>query len=337
MNIAKAIKPVRLLIVALPLALLSMAGQGPPAAVRTPPETVQGESFSVARADPSTATGVHPADILGAGGAPLIACENLGLACYDAATGVADDIRGLSFGIDFTDSELPPLQFSVDAASRGKANTGVRAEADCSPAQAQADVFETALDGTNIQDLDGDGTPCSGNQGFGLSLVEGATADNVDALAPDPCHSVDINCDGIPEEPIFLTLAPGSPTLTLIDATTADILMTGADFAPVVWAKGVTDLGLKTGDMIDALCINDDGDGVYDGGDQLLFSLAPGSPTLTALSASAADLLRASPLRVSVSAKALGLEKTDNIDALVCSAAVSDVTSQELYLPVIKR
>jgi hypothetical protein len=333
MNIARAFKPARVLILILPLAVLAMAGQRPPAASHAPPAEVQGQSLSVTQGGPATATGVHPADILGIGGAPLIPCENLGLGCYDDDSDALDDIAGLSFGEDFAGGDLPPLQFSVATGARGAPGTAVRTEADCAPAQPQADAFETALDGTNVQDLDGDGVACADGEGFGLSLAEAPAGDNLDALERDPCQSVDLNCDGFPEGSIFLTLAPDSPTLALINATAADILVTGIEFAPTVWASAA-DLGLSAGDMIDALCLNEDGDSVYGSGDQVLFSLAPGSPTLAALSASPADLLRPGLVAVGVPASALGLEKTDNVDALVCT---QPLVFSDLYLPLVNK
>jgi hypothetical protein len=316
-----ATRRVRLLIA--PLFILSLALSAtvlsPGALVSAPPAEVQGQSFSVASGDPLTASGVHPADILGAGGLPLIACDNLGLLCVDATTGAEDDVSALSFGWDFASTELPPLQFSVAEGSQGMAGTAVKVEASCSPAQPQADAFENALDGSNSQDLDGDGTACGTNAGFALGLTEGATSDSVDALGRDPCLFVDLNCDGLPENPIFLSLAPGSPTLGMIGATAADVLMTGVEYAPILWAGGTAHLGLATGDVIDAICVKENGNGLYDAGDLVLFSLAPGSPTLTSLPASPAALLRPGPLRIAFGEGALGLMATDDVDAFVCS------------------
>lgn len=308
-------------------------GQERTAAAAAPPSAVQGQSFSIGRGDPSTATGVHPADILGIGGAPLIPCENLGLLCWDE-TGELDDVVALSFGDDFTVTDLPSLQFSVDADSQGAPNSAVRREANCSPAQAQGDAFETSLDGANQQDLDGDGVACAGNEGYGLSLAEGVSGDNLDALAPDPCQSVDINCDGVPEAPIYFALAPNSPTLAMLGATSADILVYGQAYVPVIWANGVDDLGLGAGDMIDGLCLQEDGDWLFGAGDQIVFSLAPGSPTLAALGIGPGELLLAGRQLAAANATTLGLNPTDNVDALACTQALA-VT--DLYLPLISR
>jgi hypothetical protein len=298
----------------------------------TPPPELQGQSLSIAAGDPLSGTGVHPADILGSGGLPLIACPDLGLLCDDPTTGAVDDINALSFGWDFSSLGLPPFQFSVAAGASGTGGTAVRIEADCAPPQPQADAFETALDGGNFQDLDGDGAPCGTNGGFGLGLTEGATGDNVDALERDPCQFVDLECDGLPDAPVFVALAPGSPSLALLGATAADILMTGSEFVAVVWAEGVSDLGLVAGDAIDALCVRENGDGLYGSEDQVLVSLAPGSPTLAALSAGPGDLLRPGRPYVAYASARLGLQSSDDVDALTCAAAL-DFT--DLYLPVV--
>lgn len=298
----------------------------------SPPPEVQGQSFSVAGRGPISATGVQPADVLGAAFGPLIACEQTGLLCVDPLTGARDEVTGLSYGYDFVAIDLPPLQFSVGVGSQGITGTAVRAEANCTPAEPQADVFETALDGQNEQDLDGDGTPCSTNAGYGLGLSEAAGGDDVDALERNPCLYVDPDCDGVPDEPIYVTLAPGSPTLAEIGATAADILVTSDNTPPYVWADGAVDLGLTAGDAIDALCVRDNGDGRYGPGDRVLFSLAPGSPTLSAWSASAADVLQ--PRGVRYAAAWLGLLPADNVDALSCAA---ELPTYRLVLPIVGR
>ncbi|MCI0399017.1 MAG: hypothetical protein L0332_28065 [Chloroflexi bacterium] len=329
-NSTRLLHSLRVLLVVFALALLVVWQR----AIRSgfiPPPEVQGQSFSIASGNPLSNTGVHPADILGVGGYPLVPCENLGLLCNDPVTGAPDDIAGLSFGYDFVAIDLPPLQFSVAGGSQGASGTAVRVEANCSPAEPRADVFETPADGSNYQDLDGDGDACGSNSGFGLSLTEGATSDNVDALDRDPCQFADFNCDGVPDDPVFLTLTPGSPTLGLLGATSADILIAAADYVPVVWA-GSNSLGLLAGDRIDALCVRDNGNGIYDGGDRVWFSLAPGSPTLAALPATPADVLGAAPLRLVYPAGQLGLLATDNVDALMCAMEI-----QELFLPVIRK
>jgi hypothetical protein len=316
---------------------LAQGSQGSPTAY-TPPAAVQSYSFSVARDNPATTTGLHPADILGVGGVPLIPCANLGLLCEDAVSDTIDDIVSLSYGNDFAPDGLPHAQFSVTSSSQGVNGSAVHAEVSCTPAQAQADVFATQLDSSNDQDLDGDGDACAGNGGFALGLSEAAIGDNLDALERDPCSSVDLNCDGMPEEPVYLTLAAASPSLATVDAGAADILSADPDYGLLVWASAA-DLGLSNGDSIDAICLNENGDGLFDSGDQLLFSLSAGSPTLTRLSASAAALFAAGP-QIVTTAAVLGLAASDDLDAALCTAdyAVFDASpAPKLYLPMVQR
>jgi hypothetical protein len=319
-----------LVLAALLSVTITLARQLRPTAFAPPPEA-QTQAFSISSGSTLTMSSVHPADVLGAGVNPLIVCGNLGLLCTDAVSSALDDVRGLSYGNDFTTSDLPPFQFSVAPGSLGLPGTAVRVEADCIPAEAHADVFEAALDGQNQQDLDGDGAPCSSNGGYGLDLNEASGGDDLDEIARDPCVFVDVNCDGDPEEPLFVTLAPGSPTLLELNAIPADVLLTGSQFAPEVYASGVNDLGLQAGDVIDGLCVRENGDGGYGSGDLIMFSLTAGSPSLAAWQVSAADLLTPRN-QFRYRAAALGLQDTDDIDGLHCSAALSLYAIQ---LPII--
>ncbi|MCI0521558.1 MAG: hypothetical protein L0Z70_15040 [Chloroflexi bacterium] len=315
------------------LALALLAGE--PAVRSSPaqaPEDVQSHTFSLLAGGPLGLTGVHPADLMAVGGIPLIACEDLGLFCEDLDLGIQDELSSLSFGVDFSDDTLPPVQFSVAPGAQGTEGSAVRLEAGCSPAEPQADVFSSSLSGANSQDLDGDGEACATNSGYGL-LIEEAADQDVDALAADPCRSIDFNCDGLPDEPVYFTLSGGSPTLALLDATPADILVAGSAYLLEVWASGNDQLGLADGDSVDALCLSEDGDGLFGDGDRLLISLAPGSPSLATIGAGAADLLYANPPRVYLTARDLGLLSDDDVDALLCGAAFN---VNRLYLPVIQ-
>ncbi|MCZ6783499.1 MAG: PEP-CTERM sorting domain-containing protein, partial [Proteobacteria bacterium] len=79
-------------------------------------------------------------------------------------------------------------------------------------------------------------------------------------------------------------------------------------------------LMLVAGDEIDALVVfDDDGDGVFSGTDQVLFSLAAGSPTLIVLGASPADVLSITfggVLGVFATAAELGLDPDDELNML---------------------
>jgi hypothetical protein len=326
-----AVRPLAVLLTALLLIVAAMQLPQFAATAATPPAEPQGQSFSVSRSSPLTSSGVNPADILGVGGSPIIGCASLGLLCDDPASSAKDELNGLSYGWDFVFLGLPPLQFSVAPGSQGAAGSAVRVEARCTPAEPQADVFQSS-GSTNIQNLDGNGVACGSNSGLGLDLAEGASSNNLSNLDRDPCLFVDLNCDGNPEDPVFFTLAPRSPSLAMVGATPVDILVSVGGVAPTIWASGTADLGLQAGDAIDALCLREDGSGIYDSGDELLFSLAPSSPTLTAMKVSPADLLRPGPLTVIYSASMLGLQATDNVDALICS-----YTSSRLFIPRIMR
>ncbi len=295
-----------------------------------PPPEAQSEAFTISARSPLTATGVSPADILGAGGAPLVSCESLGLLCSDYASGRQDAILGLSFGDDFSDDSLPPVQFSVAPGSQGLPGTAVNGEAACRPSEAQADVFASPLDGTNVQVLDGDGKACASSAGLGLGLDESA-GNNLSGLASDPCRTFDPDCDGLPDAPAFLSLAAGSPTLAALGALPSDILSTGNAFTPHVWASQDA-LGLLAGDVIDALCVQENGDGVYGAGDFVLFSLAAGSPSLARFGASPADVLSAHPRQVYVRGAWLGLASTDQVDGLLCGLVSAP---RRLFAPLV--
>jgi hypothetical protein len=332
MRALQGVRQLRFLLVALPLILIA-AVTGAPASPHTPPADVQSFSFSVARAGPATALGLRPADILVAGGIVSIACEELGLVCTDPDTNAVDDLSALSYGGDFIADGLPALHFSVKTGALGAAGSAVSAEAGCSPSQPQADAFQTEFDGSNAQDLDGDGIACAGNGGYGLTLSETPTSDDVDALERDPCQSVDLDCDGRLDNPIFFALTTDSPSLTNISATAADILAATGDFLPVVYADH-SSLGLVSGDAIDALCLQENGNGALDSGDKVLISLASASPSLATLGANAGDLLSVAPLRIYRSAGQMGLAANDDLDAALCSA---NVVFGELYLPIIQK
>ncbi len=297
-----------------------------------PPAEVQTLGFSVNAGDPLTATGISPGDILGLGGGALVACSSLGLLCQGEAEGV-DDVQGLSSGWDFAGSGAAQVAFSVAAGSSGKAGSAVRGEAGCTPAEAASDVFLSGLDGKNTQALDGNGKACGSRSGYGLGLSEGAAADHVDALVEDPCQYLDPGCSGAGAGMAFFTLADGSPSLLALGLKETEILVSGVDTAPLRWAEAAA-FGLQSGDVIDALCVGENGNGVYDGGDLVLFSLAAGSPTLAVFGGSGADLLRPGPLRLAYPASALGLLAGDDLNGLSCPVELSE---RLLFVPFIRR
>ena len=255
--------------------------------------------------------------------APLvrIACLDLGLTAEgcDAAAGEQDDVDALSYGSDFSEGDVA-IAFSVAPGSSGLPGTAVAGQAACDPAQPQADRFSTSLDGSNALDFDGDGlnTDCPTAEAFGL--MERPTSDDMDTLNEQPPGFVDPDDDGSPDEVIFFSLAAGSPSLETQDRSAADVLWTIAGFQPGVYASADA-LGLQSEDDIDALCMLNEDDFIYEAGaDAIAFSLALGSPTLAALGASPADVLGAGP-RLLFSASDLGLGEDDDLNAMACFAA----------------
>ncbi|MCH8850480.1 MAG: hypothetical protein IIC89_06620, partial [Chloroflexi bacterium] len=261
-----------------------------------------------------------------AGGAGLpqfttFACEALGLGadgCDDGSDGDQDDLDALSDGSDFGLGD-DPIAFSVGPGSVGLPGTDVAAQAACTPAEPQADEFTTPLDGTNASVFDGDGlgANCPTTHSFGLTEVP--TSDDLDALTDQSVATMDSNGDGAPDSALFFSLAAGSPTLAERGRDPADVLWTSGGFQPGLYASAST-LGLQPGDDIDALCLSDVGAAspAYNPElDVILFSLAPGSPTLAALSASAADVLGPGPVVVN-SAAELGLQASDDLNAMKC-------------------
>lgn len=252
-----------------------------------------------------------------------IQCGALGLipdGCDDGSDGDQDDLDALSYGADFGPKDEETIAFSVAPGSTGLPGSAVAAQAACTPAQPQADEFSSVLGGTNTLVFDGDGVNGACPTVFSLGLIERPQSDDLDALVDQPPSYVDGNNDGVPERPVIFSLAPGSPSLTQIGAGPADVLYTMNGVLPIVYASAAS-LGLQAGDDLDALCLSDNGIGFSftPGTDRMLFSLAAGSPTLASIGASAADVLQpGAPVTVAVHAAQLGLQNSDDLDALKC-------------------
>ena len=293
-------------------------------------------SFSVGR---GAAAGLSPADIFNLGPVVAIPCAGLGLAatgdCLGGTGGPQDNVDALSYGMDFTVAARSGnwLFFSVGPGSTGLPGwgTAVRREASCVPAEPQADEFASAAKGTNSQYYDGNGVACDGNAGGPIGLAEApAPGDNLDALDEFPVPQIHYGGGGGPGM-VWFSLDPASPSLPALGlnppATAGDILLAlvggGPPGAPTRWAQ-LGALGLQAGDDIDALCIHEGASPTEQyrpGTDQVWLSLAPGSPTLGPPNNwSAADILQApvGPASRVVTAAQLGLNATDNLDALKC-------------------
>ncbi len=300
---------------------LSVTIQGePPATPTTTPTPLpsRNTTFSVEAGGPS---GADPAGLLQVGPSAAAACTQLGLTadgCDSGADGDEDDVDALSFGMDFEEAAQPAI-FSVASGSDGLPGTGVSGQAGCSPAQPQADTFVSDLDGDNTLLADGDGLggACPTAPSFGL--IETPVSDDLDALEGHPPSAADVDGDGVPEAPVFLSLRGGSPTLGELDRVGGDILWTIGGAQPGLYASAAT-LGLGPVDEVDAICVLDDGNAIYEPSiDRVIFSLAPGSPRLSAIGAGQADLLAPGP-RIVLNAAALGLQSGDDVDALACGA-----------------
>ncbi|MBI4161384.1 MAG: hypothetical protein HY509_02945, partial [Acidobacteria bacterium] len=153
-----------------------------------------------------------------------------------------------------------------------------------------------------------------------LGLQEGLVgvfpdSDDLDGLEERPPEDVAPN--GVPAEPVYFSLDPASPSLPSLGAGPADILVTSGGAAPTVFASAA-DLGLAPEDDLDALCLWENGDGVFGAGDLLAFSLAAGSPSLFGIAAQPGDLLRPGPA-VLRPGSILGLFPGDELNAVKCA------------------
>jgi hypothetical protein len=283
------------------------------------PSVPENPSFSIERPGPSAQPlgPIDPADVMTYSPyGPAVPCPALGL----VACGGGDDIDAFSIWGDF--DQPPPdglhwLAFSVANGSVGAAGTAVNGEHMCigsTGAEPEADEFQSKGFGDNKQVFDGNGAACDGNAGVTMNLIEPA-GDDLDALDDDT---------PLTAPPVaYFSLDPASPSLGMMMGTPADIF--ASNFAGAAWLYApFAALGLTPTDDVDALCIQDGGNpNVFDNPDMVFFSLAKGSPTLTAMGLSAADVLMVpfgAPAPVMfMPAAALGLNPAlDDLDALKC-------------------
>ncbi len=267
--------------------------------------------FSVA---PNGISGCDPADILappgttgtpcGGPGSPdvFIACASLTFATSCGSGGSAgppfnDDVRGLSFGEAIGN---PTYFFSVDAPSLGCPGTGVRTES----------AFSAGDDEYVL--VPGSSQGCAGTNAFFLAgeaigLRDGDELEDV-SWAP--------SVPGVGSVPYF-TLAPGSPSLAPLGATPSDILTKPGPGAPSIAVSHLA-LGLLGNDSIDAICMF-----APPSLSGIIYSLAPGSPSLAILNYAPADLITTGPTGPTriATASQLGLRAEDNLDALKCRQA----------------
>ncbi len=139
--------------------------------------------------------------------------------------------------------------------------------------------------------------------------------DNIDALELD---DLDPSLDKFHDVGVYFSLDPASPSLG--GASPAAVFFTPVGGVPGIWAT-VAQLGLVPADDMDALVVWDRGViGAPDPGvDLVLFSLAPGSPSLGGGAFSPAAVF-VSDLTgffcVYVPANTLGMRGVDNVDGL---------------------
>jgi len=219
--------------------------------------------------------------------------------------------------------------FSVAGGSAGTPGTAVNGEAfggtGATIGDEAADVFHSTGNNTNTQVWDGNGlvayplTPGAPSPSLGL-LEPNPGGDNVDALdmrnAPPALPGLGPT--------IFWSVDLATAAGPYGGASPADIFMRPANPGystpiPPLYATAAV-LVLAPGDDINALVIFEDGTPGATPADVVLFSLAPGSPTLGTLGFTPADILSVSPNAGApvpfVPANALGLTPNDDIDGL---------------------
>ena len=310
----------RALLVALPAFLLAAA----PAVANSPSFSLSPISSSLAIV-PATAgdvliPGVPPA--LGPMPFPVIGIPAAALGLVPG-----DVISGISFGI-LPGGPAPLLEvlFSVDAASAGIPFAPPPANVQCEAAagQAQSDVFLSFPFGPpappNLVTLDGNGfadSACGPFPSPGLGLSE-PLFDDVVSL--ELCPASFVFSGATLTRPVYLTLAPGSPTLGVLGATSGDLLKASPPgfLPPAVFLSAVA-LGLIGGPPGCGAPVCDQIDAIDFGAGGLLFSLAPGSPSIGGCGYSPADLLVGPAVPCAgllVPAVAFNLLPIDNINAL---------------------
>jgi len=186
--------------------------------------------------------------------------------------------------------------------------------------------------------------------GLQAAAIDGAKLgppeDNLDALeiadAGDPEWGVDLDTDGLPdpERCVFFSIDKTSPTAsggTPVPLSACILVTKGPVRSFSVYASPDT-MGLDPGDDLDALALSDvETLGVLDPGfDEALFSLAPGSPTLSASGRSPADVFYTKfdgTHSLYASADELGLLACCNIDALDISASCPELPTIAPVVP----
>jgi uncharacterized protein (TIGR03437 family) len=287
----------------------------------------QKPSFSVA---PGGVSGLDPGDLFDVprGDNRIPADTGLGLSFRGS-----DNVDALSYGNDFID-DFSEFKFSVDKSSQGVVGSAVRCQAEQNPPEAHGDEFWVSFAniGTNALELDEDGSAppsCGKAPPFRLQV-----SDDVDAITEPPLPFVDPDGNGVPDRPVYFSLDKTSPSLSELGAFPGDVLRTIGGGPPTVYIDHAA-LGLVEEDDLDALCLAEGDNFSQDSNNKghALFSLAPGSPTLTTGGFSAADLFLVANAGVGAAtsppvpfarASTFGLLPSDNLNALKCSVVEVD-------------
>ncbi|HBL29409.1 MAG TPA: hypothetical protein DD490_21465 [Acidobacteria bacterium] len=252
---------------------------------------------------------------------------------FDASygMGINDDVDALATNEALLPNINYSILFSADLASQGLGGTVYNAE--FLAGQAAGDILRT-VSLTTASPRTVMGFPCGGaatipfgppnmfrNQELfnlipstGPGIPYGGVEDEVDGFELDPLDT-SIPADFIHNRAIYFSIDPAS-VFAASPAAVLRVPIGGA--APVVWATPAN-LGLVPADDIDALVVWDLGapGAVVPGLDMVLFSLAPGSPSLGPNSA--ADLFvsdMTGAFCLYLQANMLGLRAADNLDAL---------------------
>ena len=271
--------------------------------------SVQADVFSIDRDSPS-ASMRNPADILFAdGGGPSVG-KHVGITGLGLASG--DELDALSQGLDVVSGII---FFSVDRNSEGEQIVLEQSILN----QEAGDIF-VSTDALDImarpQGFNGLDTNQHRFDLAPLISTQGDSSNNLlDDLDAYSMEEFDFDLDRTADVPVYFSLRVGSPTLTSLSASAADILVYDPDAGlSVAFASG--SLGLESDDDLDALALNVS---VGSNAPIAYFSLAPGSSSLAGISGSAADIFITGfdgSFHTEYAHSLLGLLSTDNVDAL---------------------
>jgi len=241
----------------------------------------------------------------------------------------SDNVNALSSGEEGTQGYDGVLLFSVDPNAVGKLLSDVHEEAVTEPPpdgdpgnEAAGDVFKS--DSTDpfgswlsplIMPAGKSNELIVDENALGLQAPAGLTPpeDDLNALEISVGHG------------IFFSLDSASTSIISSPVTPDDILLPGLS----IYADGVT-MGLTPDDDLDALVLSDvDDSGILNHGvDEALFSLAPGSLTLTTLGLSPGDVFYTDftgSFSLYASHDYLGLEFGDNLNALNMNCDITSI------------